>query len=156
MPPEKANKEISEQWRKDPSNWKLGIFYYNKNDKRIFCPKRFGWGWTVNFANPRSVFALLLTAFLIGIVVSISSKYYLFGNKKTSNLACTQEAMICPDGSSVGRTGPNCTFAPCLVVTVCKTDNDCKNGASCLVEGPLIANQPVKKVCVSKGKAVPL
>jgi hypothetical protein len=27
--------------------------------------------------------------------------------------ACTQEAKICPDGSSVGRTGPNCEFAPC-------------------------------------------
>lgn len=27
--------------------------------------------------------------------------------------ACTQEAKVCPDGSSVGRTGPNCTFAAC-------------------------------------------
>jgi len=27
--------------------------------------------------------------------------------------ACTQEAKICPDGSSVGRTGPNCEFAEC-------------------------------------------
>lgn len=27
--------------------------------------------------------------------------------------ACTQEAKLCPDGSSVGRTGPNCEFAPC-------------------------------------------
>jgi predicted lipoprotein with Yx(FWY)xxD motif len=27
--------------------------------------------------------------------------------------ACTMEAMVCPDGSSVGRTGPNCAFAPC-------------------------------------------
>jgi len=27
--------------------------------------------------------------------------------------ACTIEAKICPDGSSVGRTGPNCEFAPC-------------------------------------------
>lgn len=27
--------------------------------------------------------------------------------------ACTLEAKICPDGSSVGRTGPNCEFAPC-------------------------------------------
>lgn len=27
--------------------------------------------------------------------------------------ACSQEAMICPDGSAVGRTGPNCEFAPC-------------------------------------------
>lgn len=27
--------------------------------------------------------------------------------------ACTMEAKICPDGSSVSRTGPNCEFAPC-------------------------------------------
>lgn len=27
--------------------------------------------------------------------------------------ACTMEAKICPDGSSVGRSGPNCEFAPC-------------------------------------------
>jgi hypothetical protein len=27
--------------------------------------------------------------------------------------ACTDEAMVCPDGSAVGRTGPNCSFAPC-------------------------------------------
>lgn len=27
--------------------------------------------------------------------------------------ACTEEAKICPDGSAVGRQGPNCEFAPC-------------------------------------------
>ena len=27
--------------------------------------------------------------------------------------ACTEEAKVCPDGSSVGRTGPNCEFTPC-------------------------------------------
>ena len=27
--------------------------------------------------------------------------------------ACTLEAKICPDGSAVGRTGPNCEFAAC-------------------------------------------
>jgi putative hemolysin len=26
---------------------------------------------------------------------------------------CTMEAKICPDGSSVGRVGPDCDFAPC-------------------------------------------
>ncbi|MFA5129363.1 MAG: TspO/MBR family protein [Patescibacteria group bacterium] len=30
-------------------------------------------------------------------------------------IACTMEAMLCPDGSYVGRTGPNCEFAPCAV-----------------------------------------
>ncbi|QQG41796.1 MAG: hypothetical protein HYV90_00585 [Candidatus Woesebacteria bacterium] len=28
--------------------------------------------------------------------------------------SCTEEAKLCPDGSYVGRTGPNCEFAPCL------------------------------------------
>ena len=27
--------------------------------------------------------------------------------------ACTMEAMLCPDGSYVSRTGPNCEFAAC-------------------------------------------
>ena len=27
--------------------------------------------------------------------------------------ACTQEAKLCPDGSSVGRQGPDCEFAAC-------------------------------------------
>ena len=27
--------------------------------------------------------------------------------------ACTQEAMLCPDGTAVGRTGPNCEFEKC-------------------------------------------
>jgi len=26
---------------------------------------------------------------------------------------CTQEAKLCPDGSAVGRTGPNCEFSLC-------------------------------------------
>lgn len=35
-------------------------------------------------------------------------------NTDTQNpIACTMEAKICPDGSAVGRQGPNCDFAPC-------------------------------------------
>ncbi len=30
-----------------------------------------------------------------------------------SPIACSQEAKLCPDGSGVGRTGPNCEFAAC-------------------------------------------
>lgn len=33
----------------------------------------------------------------------------------TGPMACTLEAKICPDGSSVGRTGPNCAFAACAL-----------------------------------------
>jgi hypothetical protein len=35
------------------------------------------------------------------------------GSPTPSVKACTQEAKLCPDGSYVGRTGPNCEFAPC-------------------------------------------
>jgi predicted lipoprotein with Yx(FWY)xxD motif len=36
--------------------------------------------------------------------------------------ACTQEAKVCPDGSAVGRTGPNCEFAPCPQIVGNNTD----------------------------------
>jgi hypothetical protein len=29
--------------------------------------------------------------------------------------ACTDEEKICPDGSAVGRSGPNCSFTPCAL-----------------------------------------
>lgn len=32
--------------------------------------------------------------------------------------ACTMEVKICPDGTSVGRQGPACEFAPCLLPNV--------------------------------------
>jgi len=31
------------------------------------------------------------------------------------HVACTEEAKLCPDGSAVGRTEPNCAFAKCPV-----------------------------------------
>lgn len=38
-----------------------------------------------------------------------------------NGIACTQEAKICPDGSAVGRIGPNCEFAACPDVTATST-----------------------------------
>ncbi|MEJ7681318.1 MAG: DUF5808 domain-containing protein [Segetibacter sp.] len=67
---EKPGKETFDEWHNDPSNWKWGEFYYNKNDKRLFPPKRIKeFGWTVNFANPISVLAFLVLLILI-IVLS--------------------------------------------------------------------------------------
>ncbi len=36
----------------------------------------------------------------------------------SANTACTDEAKVCPDGSAVGRTGPNCAFATCPLPNV--------------------------------------
>ena len=63
---EKPSKETLEKWHKDPNNWKFGQFYFNKEDKRIFPPKKLSWmGWTVNFANSKSVIVFLLTMALV-------------------------------------------------------------------------------------------
>ena len=58
---EKPSKETKEKWRNDPNNWKLGCFYFNKEDDRLFPPKKIAWmGWTINFANWKSILAFLL------------------------------------------------------------------------------------------------
>lgn len=54
------DKETSEKWKKEPNNWIWGIFYYNKEDKRLFVSKKVEWrGTTFNFANPKSGFYLI-------------------------------------------------------------------------------------------------
>ena len=37
----------------------------------------------------------------------------IFEKNDTPRVACSADAKLCPDGSAVSRTGPNCEFAPC-------------------------------------------
>jgi uncharacterized membrane protein len=68
---EEHSDETRKRWHQDPNNWFLGLFYFNKEDKRIFPPKRIAWmGWTINFANPFSVGVLLFFLFLVFTMVS--------------------------------------------------------------------------------------
>ncbi len=53
---------------------------------------------------------LIFTGIFVLFIVILSGCVSL---KPRSNV-CTKEAKICPDGTTVGRTGPNCEFAPCL------------------------------------------
>lgn len=56
---------------------------------------------------PRSVpLALLLLA-------CACAKPANSGQPPAGGVVCTMDAKLCPDGSSVGRTGPNCEFAAC-------------------------------------------
>ncbi|MTH55562.1 DUF1648 domain-containing protein [Bacillus mangrovi] len=50
--------------RDDDIHWKLGQIYYNPNDQALFLEKRFGIGWTVNFARPAA------WLFVIGIIAT--------------------------------------------------------------------------------------
>ena len=67
-----VDEERYKQWHDDPKNWKLGIFYFNAEDKRIFPPKRAeGLGWTINFANADSVLVMMTLIALIVIVMNV-------------------------------------------------------------------------------------
>jgi uncharacterized membrane protein len=71
---EKSNKEVFQQWHDDPSNWKWGIFYFNKKDKRLLSPKRIQeLGWTINFANPYSI-VLLIMIIILAITIGLLIK----------------------------------------------------------------------------------
>ena len=67
---ENPSKETLDKWHKDPNNWKLGLIYYNKEDKRTFPPRKYGWtGWTVNFANPTSIIVTVFVIILIFLIM---------------------------------------------------------------------------------------
>lgn len=55
--------------RTDDEHWFGGIFYCNREDSRIFVPKRFGLGIgrTLNFAHPVS-WAVVLVPVIIAVV----------------------------------------------------------------------------------------
>lgn len=49
----------------DNRYWVLGAFYVNRNDPSIFVERRFGFGYTINFGNPKAV------AFFFGFILLI-------------------------------------------------------------------------------------
>jgi len=60
------NTIITKKWRNKVINedecWKWGVFYYNPMDKRIFLPKRYGLGLTLNFAHTVSTVIMCVIA----------------------------------------------------------------------------------------------
>lgn len=73
---------------------KKSKYNINKFDPKIFM---------VIFVGISAVIAFILGGFFLGQNPNVD----------VDQIACTQEAKICPDGTAVGRTGPKCEFAPC-------------------------------------------
>ena len=62
---ENDNKTIDEFIR-DKQNWKLGLFYFNRADKRTIVPsRRKGLGPTLNFASSYTILLLFGTIALV-------------------------------------------------------------------------------------------
>lgn len=61
---------------------------------------------------------IIVLLILIALIISTIIIFGIFKSNFTGSdirKACTMEAKICLDGSSVGRSGPHCEFAPCPV-----------------------------------------
>ena len=59
-----------------------------------------------------SILAIASAIILLGGIFILAS-LNVSPSTTGEQIPCTQEARLCPEGSYVGRTGPNCEFAPC-------------------------------------------
>src|SRR3989344_1795585 len=52
---------------------------------------------------------------IVGALLIAGAAYQFYSKtvRGTEEIACTMEALLCPDGSGVGRTGPKCEFSAC-------------------------------------------
>lgn len=65
------------------------------------------------------ILIFIAVVFILGALLYIYNpmpeEYGDNGGTKPEGVVCTQDAEMCPDGSYVGRTGPNCEFAACPI-----------------------------------------
>ncbi|MFI8575589.1 DUF1648 domain-containing protein [Rossellomorea aquimaris] len=54
----------------DDQYWKGGLFYFNPEDPSIFVEKRFGVGWTLNFARPLG-YLILVGPLLVIVIITL-------------------------------------------------------------------------------------
>ncbi len=60
--------------------------------------------------------------YTIPLLALVLYTFVVTHNDVEAPVGCTMEAMICPDGSAVGRSGPNCEFTPCPTIPVSTED----------------------------------
>ena len=56
-------------------HWKAGIFYWNKDDASLILPKRFGVGWTMNWARPAAW--LIVGGFTLASIAFVAACIFL-------------------------------------------------------------------------------
>lgn len=60
-------------------------------------------------------FSPLIFGLILVVILSSAAFFLTLKTFKPKEVACTLEAKLCPDGSSVGRIPPTCEFAPCPI-----------------------------------------
>lgn len=70
-----------------------------------------------------------VVSIIIGIIIILIFLGWLFTSSNSIE-GCTEEAKLCPDGTAIGRTGPNCEFSQCPIenennLESCNSDQEC-------------------------------
>ena len=66
----------------------------------------------MKFMNQKGISSIIIILIIVGVLV-IAGGIWVWQSQKEKSVACTQDAKLCPDGSYVSRTGPNCEFTAC-------------------------------------------
>lgn len=88
---------------------------------------------SVNQKGVAPVLVVLVIATVAAVSVGSFLIYSNYSNNRSkitpapNQVACTQEVKLCPDGTSVGRTGPNCEFAECPIPPKSTSSDDTTN-----------------------------
>jgi hypothetical protein len=117
--------------------------------------------------SSKTVYFISFAMFAFGLLLGIAMTYSYFTvtpNNVGDGIACTMEAKLCPDGSAVGRTGPNCEFEDCPIATsdtisgkLCTTTSDCGTGYECADLSPVIREGvPLNLRCSKIGAPRPI
>lgn len=62
------------------------------------------------------IIVAIIAFLLVGGSYAVWQKNFSGIVNEPEPVACTLDAKICPDGTAVGRTGPNCEFAACPII----------------------------------------
>lgn len=93
--------------------------------------------------NKRSLYYFIAVV----LVGAIPSTTYILRNKVSGSpqqpQVCTQEAKICPNGTSVGRTGPHCEFTPCPITTTSTSSLEVTTSSSTPLATTSVVMQPL-------------
>jgi hypothetical protein len=108
-----------------------------------------------------STFAKLALGGLVVVALIAAGMYYLMprpvATTPPEGVICTMEAKLCPDGSYVGRGGPNCEFTACPTPT--PITGSAKVGGQVTIDGTSIgvlnlvedSRCPVDVQCIQAG-----
>ncbi len=116
--------------------WSL-IFFGMHNPGHAFIEIIFLWLaillTIIAFSKVSKSAAYLLIPYILWVSFAsfLNFSIWQLNSQTTTPVACTMEAKLCPDGSSVGRSGPKCEFTPCPEINYTwKKLTDSKQGVS--------------------------